>query len=62
MAWGRGAGKGREDAEGVDVDYAPASVAANTTEAEAAKAFITDLTTSAATAVIKARGMEPFLR
>jgi len=39
-----------------------ASVAANTKEAEAAKAFITYLTTSAATAVIKAKGMEPFLR
>jgi molybdate transport system substrate-binding protein len=39
-----------------------ASVAANTKEAEAAKAFITYLTTSAATAVIKATGMEPFLR
>ena len=39
-----------------------ASVAANTKEAEAAKAFITYLTTSAATAVIKAKGMEPFRR
>jgi molybdate transport system substrate-binding protein len=39
-----------------------ASVAANTKEAEAAKAFITYLTTSAAAAVIKAKGMEPFLR
>ena len=39
-----------------------ASVAANTKEVEAAKAFITYLTTSAATAVIKAKGMEPSLR
>ncbi len=36
-----------------------AAVAANTTEAEAAKAFITYLTTPAATAVIKAKGMNP---
>jgi molybdate transport system substrate-binding protein len=36
-----------------------AAVAANTKEAEAAKAFITYLTTPAATAVIKARGMNP---
>jgi molybdate transport system substrate-binding protein len=39
-----------------------ASVAADTKEAEAAKAFITYLTTAAAAAVIKAKGMEPFLR
>jgi molybdate transport system substrate-binding protein len=39
-----------------------ASVAANTKEAEAAKAFITYLTTSAAATVIKTKGMEPFLR
>ena len=39
-----------------------ASVAANTKEAEAAEAFITYLTTSTAAAVIKAKGMEPFLR
>ena len=39
-----------------------ASVAANTKEAEAAKAFITYLTTSAAAAVMKAKGMDPFLR
>ena len=39
-----------------------ASVAANTKEAEAAKAFIAYLTTSAAAAVIKAKGMDPFLR
>ena len=39
-----------------------ASVAANTKEAEAAQAFITYLTTSTAAAVIKAKGMEPFLR
>jgi molybdate transport system substrate-binding protein len=36
-----------------------AAVAANTTEAAAAKAFITYLTTPAATAVIKAKGMNP---
>ena len=36
-----------------------AAAAANTTEAEAAKAFITYLTTPAATAVIKAKGMRP---
>jgi molybdate transport system substrate-binding protein len=36
-----------------------AAVAANTKEAEAAKAFITYLTTPAATAVIKATGMNP---
>ncbi len=36
-----------------------AAVAANTTEAEAAKAFITYLTTPAATAVIRAKGMNP---
>jgi molybdate transport system substrate-binding protein len=34
-----------------------AAVAANTKEAEAAKAFITYLTTPTATAVIKANGM-----
>ena len=39
-----------------------ASVAANTKEAEAAEAFITYLATSTAAAVIKAKGMEPFLR
>ena len=39
-----------------------AAVAANSKEAEAAKAFITYLTTSTAAAVIKAKGMEPFLR
>ena len=39
-----------------------ASLAANTREAEAAKAFITYLTTPAAAAVIKAKGMDPFLR
>jgi molybdate transport system substrate-binding protein len=39
-----------------------ASVAADTNEAEAAKAFITYLTTSVAAAVIKAKGMDPFLR
>ncbi len=36
-----------------------AAVAANTKETEAAKAFITYLTTPAAVAVIKARGMNP---
>jgi len=36
-----------------------AAVAANTREAEAAKAFITYLTTPAATALIKAKGMNP---
>ena len=36
-----------------------AAVAANTKEAEAAKAFITYLTTPAAAAVIKATGMHP---
>ena len=36
-----------------------AAVAADTKEAEAAKAFITYLTTPAATAVIKAKGMKP---
>ena len=36
-----------------------AAVAANTREAEAAKAFIIYLTTPAATAVIKAKGMNP---
>jgi len=36
-----------------------AAIAANTKEAEAAKAFITYLTTPAATAVIKAGGMNP---
>jgi molybdate transport system substrate-binding protein len=36
-----------------------AAVAANTREAEAARAFITYLTTPAAIAVIKARGMNP---
>jgi molybdate transport system substrate-binding protein len=36
-----------------------AAVAAHTKEAEAAKAFITYLTTPAATAVIKAKGMNP---
>jgi molybdate transport system substrate-binding protein len=36
-----------------------AAAAANTKEGEAAKAFITFLTTSAATAVIKAKGMRP---
>jgi molybdate transport system substrate-binding protein len=36
-----------------------AAVAAHTEEAEAAKAFITYLTTPAATAVIKAKGMTP---
>jgi molybdate transport system substrate-binding protein len=36
-----------------------AAVAAHTTEAAAAKAFITDLTTPAATAVLKAKGMNP---
>jgi len=36
-----------------------AAVAANTKEAEVAKAFITYLTTPAATAVIKAKGMNP---
>ena len=36
-----------------------AAVAANTKEAETAKAFITYLTTPAATAVIKAKGMNP---
>jgi molybdate transport system substrate-binding protein len=39
-----------------------ASVAADTNEAEASKAFITYLTTSVAAAVIKAKGMDPFLR
>ena len=38
------------------------SVAANTKEVEAAKAFMTYLTTPAAAAVIKAKGMEPFHR
>ena len=36
-----------------------AAIAANTKEAEAAKAFITYLTTPAATAVIQAKGMNP---
>jgi molybdate transport system substrate-binding protein len=36
-----------------------AAVAASTTEAEAAKAFITYLATPAATAVIKAKGLNP---
>ena len=36
-----------------------AAAAANTREAQAAKAFITYLTTPAATAVIKAKGMRP---
>ena len=36
-----------------------AAVAANTKETEAAKAFITYLTTPAAAAVIKAKGMNP---
>jgi molybdate transport system substrate-binding protein len=36
-----------------------AAVAADTKEAEAAKAFITYLKTPAAVAVIKAKGMEP---
>jgi molybdate transport system substrate-binding protein len=36
-----------------------AAIAANTKEAEAAKAFITYLTTPAATVVIKAKGMNP---
>jgi molybdate transport system substrate-binding protein len=36
-----------------------AAVTANTKQAEAAKAFITYLTTSAATAVIKTKGMNP---
>jgi molybdate transport system substrate-binding protein len=36
-----------------------AAVAANTNEAEAAQAFITYLTTPAAAAVIKAKGMNP---
>ena len=36
-----------------------AAIAANTQEAEAAKAFITYLTTPAATAVIQAKGMNP---
>ena len=36
-----------------------AAIAANTKEAEAAKAFITYLTTPAAAAVIKAKGMNP---
>ena len=36
-----------------------AAAAANTKEAEAVKAFITYLTTPAATAVIKAKGMHP---
>ncbi len=36
-----------------------AAFAVNTTEAEAAKAFITYLTTPAATAVIRAKGMNP---
>jgi molybdate transport system substrate-binding protein len=36
-----------------------AAVAANTKEAEAAKAFITYLTTPAAAAVIRAKGMNP---
>jgi molybdate transport system substrate-binding protein len=39
-----------------------AAVAANATQADAARAFITYLTSSTAGAVIKARGMEPFLR
>ena len=39
-----------------------ASVAENTKEADAAKTFITYLTTRAAAAVIKAKGMDPFLR
>ena len=36
-----------------------AAVAANTKEAEAAKTFITYMTTPAAAAVIKAKGMNP---
>jgi molybdate transport system substrate-binding protein len=36
-----------------------AAIAAKTREAEAAKAFITFLTTPAATAVIQAKGMNP---
>jgi len=39
-----------------------ASVAENTKEAEAAKTFIAYLTSPAAAAVIKAKGMDPFLR
>ena len=39
-----------------------ASVAENTKQAEAAKTFIAYLTTPAAAAVIKAKGMDPFLR
>ena len=36
-----------------------AAIAANTREAQAAKAFITYLTTPAASAVIRAKGMNP---
>lgn len=39
-----------------------AAVAASATQADAARAFITYLTSATAGAVIKARGLEPFLR